>query len=98
MILKQEADSARAGRGSKPMDLLTADLDRSTARRQRAGDAAQQRRLPASVPAEHGQNLAPVDVQRDVTQDVAWTVAEAGVAHADQWVAHCHVPLVRRRR
>ena len=58
VVLKQEADSAGAGRRRKAADLVTAHLDRSTARRQRAGDAAQQRRLPTSVRAEHRQDLA----------------------------------------
>ena len=84
VVLKQKADSAGARRRGQRVDVVAADLDRSTARPQRAGNAAQERRLSASVRAEHGEQLALAHVQSEVPQDLALTVVETRLANSDQ--------------
>src|SRR5262245_18918219 len=98
MVLKQEAESPGSGRQGKRLNVITADLDRSTAGRQCAGDAAQEGGLSTSVRTKHLQDLAPVHVETEVTQDLGATVSEARPANPNQRLGNCHVPPVRRRR
>ena len=98
MILKQESDSACASRGRQRVNVVSFDLNRPAPQPQCAGNAAEERRLSAPVRAQHRQDFAPAHLNTEVTQDVAVTVLEGRVANLDQWVGHCHVPLVRRRR
>src|SRR5215510_1232916 len=58
-------------------DVLAAEQNAAAARRREADDRADQRGLADAVAAEHRDDLAPADPQRDTLQDVA--VAVVGV-------------------
>ena len=80
------------------MDIIAADLDRPAAGPQRSGDAPEESCFPASVGTKDRQDLPSVYVQIDAIKDLAFAVTEARAPNANQRIAYCHVPLVRRSR
>ncbi len=64
---------------ARGVDVAAADEDAAARRRQQADDAAQERALPRAAAAEHDEDLAGVERERDPVEDELVAVAGGDV-------------------
>jgi hypothetical protein len=70
--------------GRHSLDVPAREGDGAGDRRDQAGNRADERRFPRAVGADHGDDLAPAEVERDVVQHVRLAVCDVEVLDAQQ--------------